>query len=147
MKRLISPGSFECRLDNTTKEHVDSVAWAPCAAAWKLPELEGGQHTVPSTGLGQSGEEFGGIPLLAGSGKRLGAGIARRLGTALRHLIVAPCDDAARDQQRDTDHPDNIPAIARPELKQVVATQLLFDFAEYVAHKRPSFGRGGYHIR
>src|SRR3954470_16126444 len=38
--------TFECRLDNETKDKVDTVAWAPCAAAWKLPELEGGQHTV-----------------------------------------------------------------------------------------------------
>jgi hypothetical protein len=35
-----------------------------------------------------------------------------------------------------------MPAIARPELQQVVATQLLFDFAEYVAHKYPGLGRG-----
>lgn len=38
--------TFECRLDNTAKETVDTVAWAPCAAAWTLPELEGGKHTV-----------------------------------------------------------------------------------------------------
>src|SRR4051794_12881941 len=41
------PGStYECRLDNETKDKVDTVAWAPCGASWKLGELEGGQHTV-----------------------------------------------------------------------------------------------------
>src|SRR4051812_48081987 len=38
--------TFECRLDNDTKGGVDTVAWAPCAANWKLSELAGGKHTV-----------------------------------------------------------------------------------------------------
>ena len=38
--------TFECRLDNITKENVDTVAWASCESNWDLAELEGGKHTV-----------------------------------------------------------------------------------------------------
>ncbi|HEY6889645.1 MAG TPA: Ig-like domain-containing protein [Solirubrobacter sp.] len=50
------PGStFECRLDNVTKEKVDTVPWAPCDATWKLPQLDGGQHTVEVRATDQAG--------------------------------------------------------------------------------------------
>lgn len=50
------PGStFECRLDNKAKEGVDTVAWQPCEAAWKLAELDGGQHTVETRAIDPAG--------------------------------------------------------------------------------------------
>ena len=38
--------TYECRFDNTTKEGVDTKAWAACAGTWRAAKLAGGQHTL-----------------------------------------------------------------------------------------------------
>jgi hypothetical protein len=41
------PGAtYECRLDNTVKENVDTKAWVGCTQAWQAPKLAGGQHRL-----------------------------------------------------------------------------------------------------
>src|SRR3954470_16334375 len=47
--------TFECRLDNTTKEGVDTVAWSDCAASYKPAELDGGKHTIEVRATDQAG--------------------------------------------------------------------------------------------
>ncbi len=47
--------TFECRVDNTAKEGVDTVAWGDCPAAYKLAELDGGQHTLEVRATDQAG--------------------------------------------------------------------------------------------
>src|SRR5215469_12217055 len=52
--------------------------------------------------------------------------------------MVAPGSDAADDEQRHHHRGDHVAPVLLPQPQQIVATQLLIDFAEYVAHERPS---------
>jgi hypothetical protein len=51
--------------------------------------------------------------------------------------MIAPSHDCPGDQESENGKATDMPPIARPELQQVIATQLLVDFAEDVAHKNP----------
>ena len=82
-------------------------------------------------------EYRGGVGGLSGAGQRQSPGVTRRLCAALGELVRLPSDHAAGDDQCDNHHGHHIASVARPQLEQIVATKLLVDLAEDVAHTSP----------
>src|SRR5216683_574250 len=69
--------------------------------------------------------------------------------TTLFRSLVAPRDDRPGNEQRQHCDRDDVPPVTRPELEEVVAPQLLVDFAENIAHTSPKWpwSPGRHHIR
>src|SRR5256885_2390528 len=103
----------------------------------ETPPLPRREQAIAATLLGERREQLGRVGILALADQRQGGRIAPGLGAPLRSLVLAPRDDRAGDGHGEHGDEEYVFAVARPELEEVFATQLLVDFAEDVAHKRP----------
>src|SRR5215831_933831 len=103
----------------------------------QLGFLESGKRGVSPAFLSNLSEHLSGFRVLSLADDGKGCGIAHRLRTTLAQLVIAPRHDPAGRHQDERHQGYNVAPITRPELQQIVSTELFVDFAENVAHKRP----------
>ena len=87
--------------------------------------------------MGDRFEHLDGVGFLALTRERERRGVAGRLRPALRELVVSPSDDRAGDDEHEHHCGDDVAAVARPQLAEIVAPEFFVNFAENVAHESP----------
>ena len=98
---------------------------------------ERSQEAVAAALLSQRCEQPRGICGLTLPHQRQGRRIAPGLGPPFGSFVAAPRRDRPGHNQDEHDDPDDVFPVARPELKEIFAAQLLVDFTKDVAHTRP----------